>query len=309
MTSEEYLAKWNLSVYDFLKMIYDFGHFLSPEALSVGEVREEELPSLDLDHPIVLAAVRSYQEWFKPQLDELAGRIKTFGGLGRPAIADGEVGPATAELMTFPRCGVSDYLPAIIGEANWPEACRHEITTSYKMILPGLTPERLRALWLESDANWSRELELMFRYEDGSYPNTRIYAFAANLGGNVLADQYLAQGSCTVRLQGRFDSNRTWSETLFTATCTHEHGHALGLGHLQDPLATMYPSVTQASMSRRGAPNGSDLREMIALGYKRRTSPPVPPEPIPPVPPGGEAVLTLPTALPPGSYRVVPVGG
>lgn len=305
MISDKYLAEWAMSAFDFLSLLFRFGHFHSPSALERGMVSKEDLAGLTLDHPIARAAIKSYQEWFKPKLDSLAIRSPEYGGLGRPATPDGDVGPATAELLTFPRCGMPDY--SLAEQANWPEACRQQITTSYQMTLNGLSADQLRAYWVASDKNWEDVLELKFIFSPENYPNTRIFAFAASLGGSVLADQYLAQNNCNVRLQGRFGSNRTWNQQLFMATCTHEHGHALGCSHLNDPQATMYPSVTNSSMNRLGAPNNTDIEAMVALGYRRKSvTPPTPPTPNPtppsPVPPAASLIVS--GALTPGIYRV-----
>ena len=208
---------------------------------------------------------------------------------GRRSIIDGDLGPATAQSLRLPRCGHPDYLPpnAASEEANWPEACRRNITTSYKMRLKGLSDKQLAELWQEADMHWEREFDIHFEFRPNDYPSTRIYAFEAALGGSVLADQFLANNSCSFRSRGRFD-NRTWNDVLFVTTCTHEHGHALGLPHVNDRAATMYPSITQASMSRRGKPNASDIRNMLARGYQRRTTP-VPPKP--PENPTGDFVI------------------
>lgn len=268
---------------DIKQKLFDTGHFFSPEALVVELVKEEDLPKLTLEDPVVVAAVKSYQEYFKDDLDELTFRGVAFGGFHRESIPDGEVGPNTEILLSKVRCGVPEFLhPEAQEPANWPIACRNEITTSYKMNLPGVNAEQLQAIWLEGDGNWEKELDLKFVLRLQDYPNTRIFAFAQNLSGSVLADQYLATGDCGTRLQGRFDV-RSWSTLLLLATVTHEHGHALGLGHLQDSNAIMYPSIHQAGMARRGAPNNTDIAAMLQLGYKRRTAPPIPP--IPPTDP------------------------
>lgn len=270
-----------------IKRLFKFGHFYSPIALAVGEVKDKDLKNLTSNDAVVQAAVRSYQEWFEPQLSLLTMRSPEFGGHKRPAEPDGDAGPNTRELLTFPRCGMPDYLNPASGmeEANWPESCRNEITTSYRMSLTGISEDQLKALWLEGDGNWEKPFALQMPMRLGDYPNTRIHASRANLGGSVLADQYLAQNQCNIRLPGRFD-NRTWSPVLLVTTITHEHGHGLGLNHLRDSQATMYPSITSASMARRGAPNGSDVEAMLRLGYKRREGPPPPP-------PGGDVTQSI----------------
>lgn len=286
---EKVLASWGLSAYDVVKTLYDLGHFFSAEALKVCLVEESDLPSLTLADEVVQAAVRSYQAYFAPDLDMLTQRAPQFGGLKRASIADGDVGENTILLLTMPRCGVPDFPHPTQGaqEANWPESCRGDITTSFKMTLPGISDAQLQAIWQAADAQWEKVIDVKFRLSQEEYPNTRIWAFAANLPGSTLADQYLAQNNCGARLQGRFDV-RNWTPQLLQTTITHEHGHALGLNHLSDGSATMFPSIHQASLARWGAPNEADVRAALALGYKRREGP-VPPPP----PPGKKLVATL----------------
>lgn len=282
-SSEKVLSEWGLSPFDLIRTLFAFGHFYSKDALAITLVEEADLPTLTVEDAVVKAAVRSYQSYFRQDLDQLTQRAVKFGGLERESVADGEIGENTVILLTSVRCGLPDFPhPSAAGEeANWPETCRADITTSYRMSLPGISESQLQQIWIASDKQWEADLDVKFRFIDGGYPNTRIYAFAASLGGSVLADQYLAQNNCGARLQGRV-STRQWTPQLLQATLTHEHGHALGLNHLQDPNATMFPSIHQASLARWGKPVASDIAAAVALGYKRRTTPVPEPDPVPP---------------------------
>lgn len=282
-----------MNAYEIVSQLWRYGHFFSPAALNVTLVFEEDLPSLRLSDDVVREAARSYQEWFKDELDQLTLRAGDFGGHRRESIADGDIGPSTIDLLRMPRCGQSDYMrPGQALEANWPEQCRMDITTSYRMNLSGLSAGQVQDLWVEADGWWEQALKVKLPLRLSNYPNTRVFAFAASLPGSVLADQVLAYNDCSARLRGRFDT-RQWSDRLFVTTVTHEHGHALGLGHLRDNQATMYPSITQASMSRRGRPNNSDVQAMLGLGYERNTDPPDPPDPPDPDDPQGPGVRTM----------------
>jgi hypothetical protein len=245
-------------------------------------VDESHLAKLTLADPVVQGAIRSYQTWF---IDDLNSGCQRYHR--KPATADGLIGPATADVLQLPRCGMPDFArPGEPLPASFPDSCRNQITTSYRMSLSGLSDSQLKALWVEADQNWADVIDVGFEPRLDDYPNTNIHSSEASLGGSILADQFLSQGRCGDRLRGRFD-NRVWAILLFLATCTHEHGHALGVGHSNDSLATMYAMITQASMARRGKPNSSDIAMMLRQGYKRRTSPPPPP------PPEGDDLLII----------------
>jgi len=261
--------------YGVRSKLVQYGHHLCPENYQSGNIlTEQAFRNSDINDPAVEAAVRSYQEWFAPTLDQLTLRTPEFGGHKRMSIADGHAGNNTIDLLSFSRCGCPDYYPEELREeqGNWPDQCRQEITTSYQMTLSGLSPSDVARLWQEADQNWQDVFDITFQFELENYPNTRIWTFRANLSGSVLADQYLANSDCGSRSQGRID-NRTWNDVLFVTTVTHEHGHALGCPHSQDSQATMYPSITDTSMSRRGRPHASDIEIMLDIGYELRTEP------------------------------------
>ena len=249
-----------------------FGYFHAPGVCEPDRPFDE----LTRDSESVKQAIAVYQWVFEPDLSTLTRKYH-----GRAAVVDGDAGAATWDLIVnTPRCGHPDFFPssAAVQEARFPDSCRESITTSYKMQLRGLSDSELMELWIRADQNWADAINVSFVLKKESYPNTNIYAFEAALSGSVLADQYLSQGGCGNRLRGRFD-NRTWSRALFLATCTHEHGHALGYGHVtRDRNAIMYPSIHQNGMARGGTPNESDIRAMLSLGYKRRVGKPDKPD-------------------------------
>lgn len=268
---------------ELIQKLVDTGHCYAPEVLALGGF-PGDLSKLTLADPVVKLAVRSYQDWFKADLDRLTMRAASYGGHNRAAIADGDVGDCTRLLLTLPRCGCPDYQhpAAIVEEGNWPEQCRKEITTSYRMSLSGISDSQLAALWQEADKNWSDVLDVGFQFRPQDYPRTRFHAKAERMGGSILAWHQLAVSDCSAYLAGAYDT-RTWNPVLLVTTITHEHGHGLGFEHTRDPESTMYPSINQAAERRRGRPNETDLREALRRGYRREG-----PEPEPEPPDGPE---------------------
>lgn len=256
-----------------IQRLWDLGHFRRPGDVVAPNVLEKDLHQLDLDHPAVSEALVSFQDFMAPTLNALSLRHGKPNGL-----VDGELGPITLALLNVPRCGCPDYDPDRDGpetskfnraEANWPESCRGDVKTGYDMRLPGLSAADQARWWLEACGNLNADIEsllLSWRPEWGE-AEVQIFAQAARLRGSTLAWSHLATSNCRDRLDQRYDNDRTWGELLFVTTSTHELGHALGMNHVRDPRATLYPSVNQASRERRGRLNDSDKAELRRIGY------------------------------------------
>ncbi|HLB47772.1 MAG TPA: matrixin family metalloprotease [Anaerolineales bacterium] len=220
-------------------------------------------------------AIALYQQNHGAALDELAaryhGRLVMRSKAG--ADIDGDIGPATAQLLNSRFCDCADVLPnAAIAEANWPDSCRRDITLSWNFKnAPGLTETDQFAVWKSVKDEYERLFDLQFvlRAEQG-YGSSRINAKLLALPGSVLAWSYLATSNCADRLQQAYDSTIRWSVNLAIGTWKHEVGHALGMNHTpSDPRSLMYPS-----MNGQTGLNATDIAQMERIGYKRRTAPP-----------------------------------
>jgi len=211
--------------------------------------------------------VAAYQENHAPYLDKLCHDIH-----GRALRVDGDIGPATAHVMNTRFCDVADVMPnATVEQANWPTACRNDITVSWGFdAAPGLTETETIGLWGAVKEEYERLFEMGITLKKGDYPDTRVYAALKALPGPTLAWSYLATSSCADRLQQAYDNTIRWSVKLATGTWKHECGHAFGMRHTpNDPKSLMYPS-----MNGQTGLNDTDIEQMIRLGYKRRTSSP-----------------------------------
>jgi hypothetical protein len=226
---------------------------------------------------ILADAVAEYQEFHGVPLDEDCRRLHRRG-----LNSDGQMGPATKGLMDSRFCDCPDpILPTDRGslppeEANWPTACRNEITVSWNFSkAPGMSAEETTGIWIKVQRDYEARFILRMPLNPEDYPRTRIYAALKALPGSTLAWSYLATGNCSSRLQQAYDSTISWSVSLATGTWKHEVGHALGMNHTpNDRNSLMYPS-----MNGQTTLNQTDISQMVRLGYKERTEPDPPDEP------------------------------
>ena len=236
---------------------------------------------LTLEDKEIKEAIQSYQQWFEPRLNELALQFH-----GREAIADGEIGPAFAQLLTEPRCGCPEFhrKPNEISqhnqnpdplfsraEANWPKTCRNKlkINKSFKK-LPGLTEEDTTRVWIAvANITTHSYIDMTCKYRPDLVDPLQldVYSRLKRLPGSTLAWNYLATNRCDVTLDAAYDSLTNWSLQMAVATASHEHHHGWGHNHVRDPQALMYPSINRASRERWGFPNNTDMIQANRLGY------------------------------------------
>ncbi len=210
------------------ELLWKYGHGYCPANYKSGDIlRESAFLVAPQTHPAMIGAIRSYQEWFRDDLDRLAYRCAADGGYKRAIICDGDIGPLTEQVLNYARCGWPDYLPASAEQGNWPESCRQEIRIKRNFDkLPGTDVARTDSVFDTAASNWNSALDVhIMPDQDAVHPRGEISL--ANLPGSVLADQYLANGDCSYTSQGRMD-RRDWSQEGFpAATTTHEWLHFL----------------------------------------------------------------------------------
>ena len=90
---------------DFIKFLWNTGHFWNRAYPDVLNINEEDLPFLSLRDVAVKFAVASYQQ-SDANLTPLV-----FAYHKRAPMFDGDAGPATKELATWDRCPLPDFAP------------------------------------------------------------------------------------------------------------------------------------------------------------------------------------------------------
>lgn len=247
--------------------LWRLGHFHNGKhPTGVDFTEPDEVLGLSLKDDRVQKAVLSYMEFFPYDLDLLVSKHH-----GRPkAKLDGDAGPAFMELMEQPRCDFPDYLAAGKQEANWPKGCRGKLKFGRDFNdAPGLNKKDTdKAFWAACN-NWTQALsDLVMSSMEVGDTAVDIYAKLKALRGSTLAWSYLAQNSCNVTLDQRYNTKVDWTIVYLATVATHEIGHAIGLPHNRDRDALMYPSIHQRSLGRIGYPNKTDLNQAKGLGYK-----------------------------------------
>lgn len=255
---------------EIMGQLWSWGHFRNPAYPETHNINDPAIAGMlaptDLE---AIQAIRSYQEYFADVLDPVA-RLHHQ----RQLVTDGDVGPATEWLISRKRCGCPDFLAAGAEEANWPDACRHEITVSYDFDQINLDAPTTRQAWQLALASWEAVIAIKFAIQSAFNQTSRIWATDGPLPGSTLAWSELARSSCTARLEQRYDTLVTWNLKFLQSTICHEVGHALGLNHLRTRQSIMYPSITDVVV-----PQEPDIQAMVQLGYARQTIPPPPDKP------------------------------
>lgn len=207
---------------------------------------------------------------------------------------DGQPDPFTEQLLTTPRCGFPDTRAAMKSrfgidpeEARWPDPCKDDLTFArlFDTINQSLDKAGTDEAYKLACWSWTEELQLRLQVDNSLGKGASVWAGKGALSGGVLAWSYLAQNSCAVHLEQRYNTRVEWSQRYLRAVACHEIGHAIGLGHLNTQSSLMYP-YARISVYQ---PHATDIAAALQLGYKKRTNTPEPPDP--PDPPTGDPII------------------
>lgn len=283
-----------------IELLWKYGHFRNPEYTLSHGVKEADLPGLAIDDPRVREAVRSYQHFRQQELDEFS-----IARHGRRSVADGEVGPATRDLLDVPRCGAPDFVldetDEALGSGRWGQCVpddfpnNHAITIAWDTSrLPSFLQGSFDQVWHNTYQSYA-EVGLALKREDGNgQANIRCrftvpQSESGNLRGNWIGLAIVAWSGiqCSqsnwALFSERYQPRNVVSE--WTSLVKHEIGHGVGLPHSRGGV--MNPSIVNGlPVSWRGDPSWSTLARWYG-GEPIETDQ----QPPPPVPPTGDGYI------------------
>lgn len=270
---------------EIIRLLNSTGHLAQPFGKPQGFWPLPELDTLTLQVNEVREAIRSFQSLYAANLAPLIA--KHHPDRSSPdVIVDGEIGPATAELLATPRCHCPDYAAAEVAEAfgngNW-RGC-HGIGEFHcaKVKIVGSPPSFLAPVWNEV---WARvvaaydEIGLRFELTTGSDYNTTVEFVRPNGGWIGLAIVGSGALSCSSKIWAKFDNAFRPANVLseWTTLIKHELGHNCGLQHSSGGVMNPY-IVAGLPVSWKGDPSYSLLARRFG-GQPIPRKDPVPPSP------------------------------
>lgn len=282
--------------------LWQYGYFHEGQP---GE-EQEAVHVRDWENGSLSDAMQYFQGTYLDQLSVMASAEDvTFEDDGMPD-------PFTEQLLITPRCGFPDTRAAMKSrygidpeEARWPDPCKDTLTFArlFDTLNQSLDKEGTDEAYKLACWSWTEELQLQLTVDNSKGKGASIWAGKGALSGGVLAWSYLAQNSCFVHLEQRYNTRVEWSQRYLRAVACHELGHAIGLGHLNSQSALMYP-YARISVYQ---PAEADIAAALQLGYKKRTDTPDPPDP--PDPPTGDPITRIETVYKSGKREYfIPAG-
>lgn len=270
------------------RQLFDLGHFRNP-AMPTNVSAVADLPGLSLTSEAVKQAVRSYQEMMAADFDRIS-----LEQHGRPGIADGEIGPATAALFDVPRCQCPDYgddVELATGSGSWPAGCTAEYPDNHTFAIywdKSRMPSFLAPVIDECIARCYaayRDIGIVFITTPSRSSAQTIVTWQRGNGWIGLA--IVGQNQrCNSQIWAKFDTVYRPSRLVdqWSRLLAHEFGHNMGLRHSRGGI--MNPSISSGVFDNnewRGDPSEPILRRWFGgVPVPPRDAPDDPDEPDPP---------------------------
>lgn len=284
---------------EIIRRLWDLGHFHNPAHMT--DVKEQDLDQLTLTDGVVRTAMASFQEFMAADFDRLSAVHH-----GRPGITDGDIGPASVDLMSVERCGCPDYAMSVqeaTGSGSWPANCHpdwpgvHTFTIQVdKRGMPSFLgsrddPDSVFERAFERMRQAYADIGIVFIREDNNSRANTLVTWQRGAGWIGLAI-VPSRMSCGLRIWAKFD-NRYSPSALFdqwARLLAHEFGHNMGMSHFRGGI--MNPSIVSGPFTPtawRGDPAFGSLRrffggEPVDLGGDKPDPDPPKPDPDDPKP-------------------------
>lgn len=237
---------------DIIALLKRTGHLSHPFGKS------QFVPSmLPLTDRPVERAVASYQDYMVQTLEPMCMEHH-----GRPAHCDGDIGPATRQLMEQPRCGCCDYgddVQAAVGKGSW-KRCHdvgdfHAATVHVrKDAIPSFLESKYEEVWERCAAAYA-EIGLKLIRTDDKDANIDV-SFRRSLGGPIGLAIVGRSESCGGAIWARFSAGYHPSNVVreWTTLTNHEIGHNAGLQHTRGGIMSPY-IISGLAASWKGDPS------------------------------------------------------
>lgn len=308
-----------------LAWLYQFGHAWNTKFPNLQNLDAGRVALMDGSEEDARQLIQSFQE-----LDINVSRlVQAFHG--RDLVADGDVGPATIDVMAFRRCAMPDYAPPptasfhypdpdlqaavesyqryaeagyVGGTGSWPRGCDpdhkdvHSVvvaidTSKASSFQKGIIDDVLRYVE-ETEAEIGQSVR---HVRDGTFSKPQHDVKFQYIAGGVIGFAYFPNpNTCNQTVTARIDNSFDARLPVLAELLTHEYkGHSDGLEHSRGGI--MNPSIGSptARASWKGDPHDkTKTRYFGGVAIPTTTPTPVPgptPTPVPGDPWAGSSVI------------------
>lgn len=291
-----------------IQKLWDSGSFWNPSKPNANNIRLEDLDFLKLTDAAVIEAIQSFQE--------ADANLHTLSMVAhkRPPIADGDIGPATTNLLAMPRCPMPDFPPPpnatfhyddpglqravetmqanAMGSGSWPSCDpQRPGVNSFRVNLDtarcGATVKAYLDKALQACVEAYAEIGCALRYILDTPGDCEISKRFESLAGSVIGwNEFPDPNTCDQTIQGRLDTGYAPSDYRYFANLEcHETGHGVGLQHGNGSI--MNPSILLVwPLTWKGSYSFANLKRWFGGEPLTPVTPPTPPTP------GSQTIVT-----------------
>lgn len=234
-----------------IRRLWELGHFYNPK--TYHDIKEVDLPKLSLDDESVKDATASFQEFMADSFDKFSSEHHS-----RIGVADGDIGPATLDLLEMPRCGFPDYtqedLMLANGSGSWPVGCHPDWPNNHAFSVQVNKSSMPSFLGSRTDENsvfekaWRlqrlayADMGIVYVRDDNNSRANTLVTFQRGRGWIGLAI-VPRNPKCGDRIWAKFDVRYSPRDLLnqWARLLAHEFGHNMGMSHFRGGI--MNPSI------------------------------------------------------------------